>query len=535
MHSLTKNEWNNNKIKFLINFVALLLVALTIFLSLVLAKHQATLKEADRLESVATNIVARMKITRMQFASVLDTFHSESRTEICNPANVLKMQEMVAGGVFLKAVGHMKGTVIECSSLPGVLDGMDLGNPANIEPDGTSVWTGISIPNWKDRNFVLLQKNGIAVLIVPHNAIEALESDVISVAIFSIRSHRVFTKRGKIDHNWINKYQTNTQVTFVDHDRGMLIYIMPTETKQSAIITAVPLTEITKSTIEFSKIFLPIGCMLGLALAAIFVLIIRNRYSPKNAILKALLKDEFYMEYQPIIELRTNKCVGAEALIRWRSADGTIISPDLFVPIAEANGIIALITHRVFELVAKDMKEIFHQYPDFHIGVNISSQDLMSADLLKMLKTLLRESGANHKQIIIEATERGFLNDEKSLKIMKQIRSLGIQIAIDDFGTGYSSLSYLTKFELDYLKIDKSFVDSIGTEAVTRYVAWSIIDMAKCLNLGMVAEGVETEVQARLLYEKGVSYMQGWFFSKSLLPIDFYTFLKTNEPLSQAS
>lgn len=529
MEDRLKKGWlNSHKFKFVINFVAASLILLAIFLSLMLAKHQATLKEINRLELVAANVVERMKLTRVQFAGVLKTFSPVSSTDVCDPAQISKMQELVVSGIFLQAAAHMNGTVIQCSSMSSVLDGLDLGKPVNIEPDGTSVWTGVTIPKWSHSNFVLFEKHGWAVLIVPQNAIEALGSDEVSVAIFSLSSHRIFTERGAIAHDWLDRYKSESAETFVDEKRQMLVHITPAEHKRSAIVTATPLSEITMSTIGFAKILLPIGTFLGLALAAIFILIVRNRYSPKNAMLKALLNNEFYMEYQPIIELLSNKCVGAEALIRWKPGDGATIFPDLFIPVAEANGIITHITRRVFELVAKDMKEILIQNPDFHIGINISSQDLMSGELLDMIKGLIRDSGAKHEQIIIEATERGFLNDEKILKVMKDIRELGIQIAIDDFGTGYSSLSYLTKFELDYLKIDKSFVDSLGTEAVTRHVALYIIEMAKCLNLNMVAEGVETELQARLLSEKGVKYVQGWLLSKSLLPVDFNKYLKSN-------
>lgn len=488
----------------------------------------ATEKEINRLDLIATNVVQRMKLTREQFADVLQSFSQVSALGHCAPSQIFKMQKFVVESIFLQAVAHMKGRVIECSSIPSVLDGMDLGLPKNIESDGTSVWSDVRITKWNLTNFVIFEKDGWAILISPENAIEALGSEEVSVGIFSLRSSHIFTKRGIVAEDWLDRYRKESIETFIDEQREMFVHIKPAESKRSAIVTAIPLSEINKSTADFNKILLPLGAIMGLVIAALFIMIVKNRYSPKNVILKALAQNEFYMEYQPVIELKTQRCVAAEALIRWKSMDGATVPPDLFIPVAEENGIIAHITRRVFELVARDMRDVLRQNPDFHIGVNISSQDLMSDGLMVMIKDMVQDSGAKHEQFIIEATERGFLNDEKSLQIMKDIRDLGVQIAVDDFGTGYSSLAYLTKFELDYLKIDKAFVDSIGTEAVTRHVAFSIIEMAQRLNLKMVAEGVETELQAKLLVEKGVMHAQGWLFSKSLLPADFFMYLKAN-------
>ena len=531
MEDLTKNLWIGSRMnKLVINLVAVGLFLLSIIFSIFLSKHMAMAKEIDRLDLIASNVVKRMQLTRVQFAEVLKSSPHVSTTDPCSPSQILKMQKFVVDGIFLQAVAHMKGTVIECSSLPSVLDGLDLERPINIEPDGTSVWTGVTIPKWNLTNFVIFEKDGWAILIAPSHAIEALGSEEVSVGIFSIRSSRIFAERGTVAHEWLDRYRNENEVTFIDENRKMLVHITPAEPNRSAIFTAIPLSEITISTKDFTKILLPLGAMMGVAVAILFLLIVKHRYSPKNAILKALVHDEFYMEYQPVIELKTQRCVAAEALIRWKPPGGAIISPDQFIPFAEEHGIIAHITRRVFELVAKDMKDSLQQNPDFHIGVNISSQDLMSGGLLALIQGMVKDSGGKPEQFIIEATERGFINNEKSLKIMKDIRDSGVQIAIDDFGTGYSSLAYLTKFELDYLKIDKAFVDSIGTEAVTKHVVFSIIEMAQRLNLKMVAEGVETDLQAKLLAEKGVTHAQGWLFSKSLLPVDFLEYLATTSP-----
>lgn len=202
--------------------------------------------------------------------------------------------------------------------------------------------------------------------------------------------------------------------------------------------------------------------------------------------------------------------------MRWRKANGEMASPEVFIPAAEKGELIGQITALVIGQIARDAKGLFNDFPEIHLGINLAAADLHAEQTTQLLKQLLNQTQTKPGNILVEATERGFMNTDEARSRIHDIRLLGIGVAIDDFGTGYSSLAYLESFELDYLKIDKSFVDKIGTQAATSQVIYHIIDMAKDLKLKMIAEGVETEAQAQILRDQGVEFVQGWLYSKAL-------------------
>jgi sensor c-di-GMP phosphodiesterase-like protein len=203
-------------------------------------------------------------------------------------------------------------------------------------------------------------------------------------------------------------------------------------------------------------------------------------------------------------------------LVRWHRPTGEEMRPDLFIPYLEETGLIPLLTDKVFEMLATDIGDDLKGRKDFYISINVASDDLRGDRLMDLIETLVSATGCGARCFAVEATERGLIDVENGGQALKAARDRGVCVALDDFGTGYSSLAYLQKFPLDYIKIDKSFVDSIATGAATSSVVGHIINMAQDLKLGIIAEGVETEEQARFLIKRGVRYGQGWLFARPM-------------------
>jgi sensor c-di-GMP phosphodiesterase-like protein len=292
-----------------------------------------------------------------------------------------------------------------------------------------------------------------------------------------------------------------------------------------AAVAALPEAEVDRRAWKIARVTLPFGLLMGGLLAwAVFLLARMQQALP--AVLKGALKrKELFMVYQPVVDLRTGRWIGAEALIRWERPQGESVRPDVFIVAAEDSGLIRQVTKDVvLQQVCKDAETLFRHHPDFHIAINLAAEDMQSERTIQMLRELIEATGARRGNLMVEATERSFAHPGTVRNIVAALRAIGIRIAIDDFGTGYSSLSFLESVDFDLLKIDKSFVDTLDTNSPTSQVIHHIIEMAKALNLEMIAEGVETEAQAQFLRARGVHYAQGWLFAR---PMAFDVMLET--------
>lgn len=195
--------------------------------------------------------------------------------------------------------------------------------------------------------------------------------------------------------------------------------------------------------------------------------------------------------------------------------------PDTFINEAETSGLIVPITLQIIEIAFQEFDMILRTRDYFHLGFNLSAAHFISAYFFNDFYALVEKYTINPKQLLLEVTERDLIdkNDLLFNERMQELRDKGYSLAIDDYGTGHASISYLQHFPFNYLKIDKLFVQAIGTKAITESLNEAIIHMAKTLDLIIIAEGVETEEQVKYLSKNGVRLLQGWYFSKAL-PIE---------------
>ncbi|MBP7185283.1 MAG: EAL domain-containing protein [Ruminococcus sp.] len=250
----------------------------------------------------------------------------------------------------------------------------------------------------------------------------------------------------------------------------------------------------------------------------------------EKALALAIEKNELQLFYQPKIDLATNKIMGVEALIRWIKPDGTIISPDVFVPIAESSHLIGKISDYVLNEGCRQNK-LWQKmgYPNIVMSINFASTDFYQTDLKDKVFEALARSGLDAQWLEVELTETLALSDVNfAIAQMNKLRELGVKLAMDDFGTGYSSLSYLQTLPITLLKLDRSFITDIEHDNIAYEIVSAVIRIAKSKKIETIAEGIENHVQESILRMAGCDYAQGYLYGKPMPPAELQKFFEEN-------
>ncbi|MDT3686220.1 MAG: EAL domain-containing protein [Pseudorhodoplanes sp.] len=275
--------------------------------------------------------------------------------------------------------------------------------------------------------------------------------------------------------------------------------------------------------------------VIAIALLTIGILVPwRQRNNPVAELERALNAGEFIPYYQPVVDITTGRLRGCEVLMRWRKTDGTVIPPASFIPLAESSGLILEMTRSLMRKVSQELGPVSQTRPNLRVGFNLAAQHFSNDSIVEDVRKIFEHSQINLTQIVLEVTERQPLDDlAQARHVIAALQQLGVKIAIDDIGAGHSGLSYILKLGVDVIKLDKMFVDALGSESNSTAIIETLVELARNMDIEIIAEGVETFEQVIALRERGVEAVQGYVFAPPLPGTSFLRLLEATDHQAQ--
>jgi len=502
--------------------LVLVLVALATLLpigaSVFLARQQARARQEQRALFYAQDVLRRSEDTANQIGAAFRLLATTPDNPPCSPARRRVLQRIDAVSSYIQFVGRLDRDRITCASYGQFDAPLDVGKPDLVSANGYRIWLDLRFPFAADKRFIGIGTDKFIAVIHKSLPVDTTVAERnVSLAIISLAGQRTMSTRGRFLPVWMPKPdelargQEKTRLI----GRNVVAQVRARESDLAAV-AALSEEDYGRELSLFAKILVPIGMLTGFLLAYAVTRVAKVQLSLPAVIRSGLRNHEFFLVFQPVVRLQDRAWVGAEALIRWKRPDGQVIGPDLFIPAAEQTGLIHALTTEVLRLVEPTLAALARRGDDLFISINLSRHDLHETDIEQLIHDLIARSGARPSQLHLEVTERGLAETDDARILIDRLRAAGLCVSVDDFGTGYSGLSELGRLNLDTIKIDKAFVDTIDGATVTSQVASHIVEMAHALSLGMIAEGIEREAQAQILEGWHVQYGQGFLFARPM-------------------
>ena len=501
---------------------ALVGVAAPLGLAMHLSMERAVQAEQERLRFLASYALERAQRTLVSAGDALRSFEPLDVAP-CSPAHIERLRRTTITTRSVDDIGYVQNGMLKCSA-----SGMQA-VPVSVTPPAFTLMNGMGVDFdlrpviSGGRRMVGLVHGAHKALIEPVRFADVIVDHDIQMAV-ALAHGGVLGTLHQPDPALVRALLSGSALR-----NGDLHTILRRDGLTAVVIA--PRSKLDARLARERAVWLPVGLLMAAFMVGLVAWLSRRRLSLLGELKIALERNEFFVHYQPIIALATGECVGAEALIRWQRPDGSMVRPDLFIPVAEESGLILPITDAVIACVIADLRNALVADRALHVAINLCASDIETGRVLQVLDRVLAGTGIEPQQIWLEATERGFINAGAARATLEQARERGYAVAIDDFGTGYSSLASLQSLPLDALKIDKAFVDTIATDAATSSVTPHIIAMARSLKLQIVAEGIETQAQADYLAAQQVEFGQGWLFAKALPAAEFLAFHDARRPM----
>ncbi|MDW5418389.1 EAL domain-containing protein [Iodobacter sp. CM08] len=473
-----------------------------------LAREQAK----EELQTYLTDVVEQAMLRSSRAFTVSgDILAKLDRLDLkdCSDAHQRQLRDFTFKELFIRDVLYAPNQQVQCSQSSHIVYSLPPRDQQTVL--GRSLW--FAFKGDLPRPSVLYGSGPHYVVMDSQYLVDILPVKKRELYIEAVLNHRVLAKTKGVkayDQSWLQQ----SRVSPTNPNYKMTAYLPPKELQRAWLASF--------------KDLLPLGFIICVLLIGIIAWLTRRSFTLGVEIIEGLQLGEFVVHYQPMVALANGKVCCAEALLRWQRQNGSKISPDIFIAYAEENGQISLLTQFVLEKVITDLSKLSNL--DISVSVNLAGADLASPLFVENLAALCKKHHIAPNRIELEITERSLVLGPSAIDTISRLRGAGHLILIDDFGTGYSSLSYLHNLPVDLLKIDKSFVQALGSGAATHHVASHIVQMATALGLSVVAEGIETSDQAEILKEMGVEWGQGWLYAKAMPFDDLCKFLQAPTP-----
>tara|TARA_R110000868_G_scaffold49287_2_gene159025 strand:- start:58608 stop:60257 length:1650 start_codon:yes stop_codon:yes gene_type:complete len=525
--ALAKFDWvkrlRNRRRVALVAIVAILLgaiapVALTAWLASVMAERNTH----ETLNLYGSVPVIRMEKVIEQAHDVLQTVEGMTG---CTPEHIAAMRNAVMQSYFIDEVGYFEDGELACSSWGMAPPGIAENRIDFVLPNGVGLRASIT-PGQTDAGSVMALHLGAHNVLVSHTRlVEVLSLQGVSVALayMPVGAPPLLLASGgdAVAAELLSQAPLERKANAQGHRHVGDLF-------RSGDLVAVAMMppELTHSSdqLDYMLRLLPLAFVLACIIVFNVIWLTLRRLDLRHETKAALRSGNLRLVYQPVVELATGRCVGAEALIRWQQRDGSYINPEVFIPVAEQSALIGQISTFVARRACEDLGNLLRTHPEAHLSLNMTAYDVTSGDIVRTLEDTFGRAGVPPTSVWLELTERSLIDFETSCGKLSALRDAGYRIVIDDFGTGYSNLQYLQEMKLDALKIDKSFVDVIGRQTANRSVIETIIELATTLELDIVAEGIETQAQLSFLRQRNVRLGQGYFIARPMELADFVAF-----------
>lgn len=482
-----------------------------------LTAYQICLRDQEHHLALMAQVVSqRATETSTQMVLAFQSL-AEFAGDPCSPASLARMRDIDLGSSLIQGVGHLTGNRIDCSSFMGV-EHADAGPVDLVTANNYSVRVrrylsfAPSVPL-----YMHTAPNGMTAFL--HPSLVFTDSTLGDGALSGVvnRSNGVeLLSNGAPWIDWKRLAPTLGQKSGVVAVADYLVAYDKLSSYDTLAYSAAPLQVVTGKFLGMLAPAIALGAVLGYLVALLAGRALRSRSSLPTLLRAGLRSNQIFVVYQPIVDMRTGEWLGAEALARWRRPNGELVSPDVFVPLAEIHGMIQELTEVVTRAVVKDLAIFTVSRPDFFVSVNVSSQDLATAGFADSLVSFAVREGVGLSNLHLEITEREGVDQDAQLRSIRELRRRGVAVGVDDFGIGYSNLAYLDVLSIDYIKIDRSFVTAAFQGSDRTAILDHLIAMAASRGLKVIAEGIERPDQKEGLLVRGVVMAQGWLFARPM-------------------